>query len=71
MHPGMHIPCSGWPQCFKFEKIGEMVLVDGLISTYTSFLVVSIHFQVNLKVTQNLEKIGEMVLAHHGKMVFT
>ena len=37
MHPGMHIPCSGWPQCFKFEKIGEMVLVDGLISTYTSF----------------------------------
>ena len=33
----MHIPCSGWPQCFKFEKIGEMVLVDGLISTYTSF----------------------------------
>ena len=71
MHPGMHIPCSGWPQCFKFEKIGEMVLVDGLISTYTSFLVVSIHFQVNLKVTQNLKKIGEMVLAHHGKMVFT
>ena len=37
MHPGMHIPCSGWPQCFKFEKIGEMVLVDGLILTYTSF----------------------------------
>ena len=37
MHPGMHISCSGWPQCFKFEKIGEMVLVDGLISTYTSF----------------------------------
>ena len=37
MHPGMHIPCSGWPQCFKFEKIGELVLVDGLISTYTSF----------------------------------
>ena len=37
MHPGMHIPCSGWPQYFKFEKIGEMVLVDGLISTYTSF----------------------------------
>ena len=71
MHPGMHIPCSGWPQCFKFEKIGEMVLVDGLISTYTSFLVVSINFQVNLKVTQNLKKIGEMVLAHHGKMVFT
>ena len=87
MHPGMYIPCSGWPQCFKFEKIGEMVLVDGLISTYTSFgemvlvdglistytsvLVVSIHFQVNLKVTQNLKKIGEMVLAHHGKMVFT
>ena len=71
MHPGMHIPCSGWPQCFKFEKIGEMVLVDGLVSTYTSFLVVSIHFQVNLKVTQNLKKIGEMVLAHHGKMVFT
>ena len=71
MHPGMHIPCSGWPQCLKFEKIGEMVLVDGLISTYTSFLVVSIHFQVNLKVTQNLKKIGEMVLAHHGKMVFT
>ena len=71
MHPGMHIPCSGWPQCFKFEKIGEMVLVNGLISTYTSFLVVSIHFQVNLKVTQNLKKIGEMVLAHHGKMVFT
>ena len=71
MHPGMHIPCSGCPQCFKFEKIGEMVLVDGLISTYTSFLVVSIHFQVNLKVTQNLKKIGEMVLAHHGKMVFT
>ena len=71
MHPGMHIPCSGWPQCFKFEKIGEIVLVDGLISTYTSFLVVSIHFQVNLKVTQNLKKIGEMVLAHHGKMVFT
>ena len=71
MHPGMHIPCSGWPQCFKFEKIGEMVLVDGLISTYTSFWVVSIHFQVNLKVTQNLKKIGEMVLAHHGKMVFT
>ena len=35
------------------------------------FLVVSIHFQVNLKVTQNLKKIGEMVLAHHGKMVFT
>ena len=81
MHPGMHIPCSGWPQCFKFEKIGEMVLVDGLISTYTSFgemvlvdglistytsfWVVSIHFQVNLKVTQNLKKIGEMVLAHH------
>ena len=71
MHPGMHTPCSGWPQCFKFEKIGEMVLVDGLIFTYTSFLVVSIHFQVNLKVTQNLKKIGEMVLAHHGKMVFT
>ena len=71
MHPGMHIPCSGWPQCFKFEKIGEMLLVNGLISTYTSFLVVSIHFQVNLKVTQNLKKIGEMVLAHHGKMVFT
>ena len=71
MHPGMHIPCSGWPQCFKFEKIGEMVLVDGLISTYTSFLVVSIHFQVNLKATQNLKKIGEMLLAHHGKMVFT
>ena len=71
MHPGMHIPCSGWPQCFKFKKIGEMVLVDGLISTYTSFLVVSIHFQVNLKVTQNLKKIGEMVLAHQGKMVFT
>ena len=71
MHPGMHIPCSGWPQCFKLEKIGEMVLVDGLISTYTSFLVVSIHFQVNLKVTQNLKKNGEMVLAHHGKMVFT
>ena len=37
MHPGMHIPCSGWPQCFKFEKIGEIMLVDGLISTYTSF----------------------------------
>ena len=71
MHPGMHIPCSGLPQCFKFEKIGEMVLVDGLISTYTSFLVVSIHFEVNLKVTQNLKKIGDMVLAHHGKMVFT
>ena len=35
------------------------------------FLVVSIHFQVNLKVTQNLKKIGEMVLVHHGKMVFT
>ena len=35
------------------------------------FLVVSIHFQLTLKGTQNLKKIGEMVLAHHGKMVFT
>ena len=41
----------------NLKKIGEMVLVNGLISTYTSFLVVSIHFQVNLKVTQNLKKL--------------
>ena len=34
------------------------------------FLVVSNHFQVNLKVTQNLKKSDEMVLGHHGKMVF-
>ena len=35
------------------------------------FFVVSTYFQANLKLTQNLKKNGEMVLAHHGKMVFT
>ena len=35
------------------------------------FCVVSTYFQANVKVTQNLKKICEMVLAHHGKMVFT
>ena len=35
------------------------------------FLVVSIHFQVNLKMTQNLKKIGEMVLVHQVNLVFT
>ena len=42
MHPGMHTPCSGWPQCFKFEKIGEMVVVDGLILTYASGVLESV-----------------------------
>ena len=35
------------------------------------FCLVSTYFQANVKVIQNLKKIGEMVLAHHGKMVFT
>ena len=35
------------------------------------FLVVSIHFQVNLKVTQNLKKIDDMVLVHQVNLVFT
>ena len=35
------------------------------------FLVVSIHFLVNLKMTQNLKKIGEMVLVHQVNLVFT
>ena len=35
------------------------------------FWVVSIHFQVNLKMTQNLKKIGEMVSVHQVNLVFT
>ena len=37
----------------------------------TSCFVVSTHFQLILKVAQNSQNFGEMVLVHQVKMVFT
>ena len=51
----------------KGLKLEQTLPVPGL----KRVLVVSIHFQVNLKMTQNLKKIGEMILVHQVNLVFT
>ena len=75
----LFLPCEIKSKSGKSDDLlGFQMITEGSNGTKVTlymgkkvFLVVSIHFQVNLKVTQNLKKIGEMVLAHHGKMVFT
>ena len=66
MHPGMHYLCSGWPQCFKFEKIGEMVLVDGLISTYTSGVLESMTLQIEDFIPPDHTRANYAGLVLHG-----
>ena len=66
MNPGMHTPVVDGHNVLNLKKIGEMVLVDGLILTYTSGVLESMTSQIEDFIPPDHTRANYAGLVLHG-----